>query len=280
MSHPDRFLLAGVMGWPVMHSRSPMLHNYWFRAHDLAGTYVPLAIRPEGLETALRALPALGFSGCNLTIPHKETAFRFVDGVDDTARKIGAISCVVVRPDGSLFGSNNDSFGFAEGLLEACPDWRADAGPAVVIGAGGAARAVIHALTTRGARDIRLVNRTRARAETLGRDMGGPVTVLGWEDRDAALAGATLLVNTTSQGMVGFPPLDLRLDALPANAIVADAIYIPGETPLLAAARKRGHRTVNGLGMLLHQARPAWRDWFGVDPKVTPELRAMIEATI
>ena len=280
MSHPERFLLAGVMGFPVMHSRSPMLHNYWFAQHKLAGTYVPLEIRPERLEAALRALPALGFAGCNLTIPHKETAFRFVDEVDETARKIGAISCVTVRPDGSLHGSNNDSFGFAEGLLEACPDWRADAGPAVVIGAGGAARAVVHALGERGARDIRLVNRTRARAATLAADMGGPVNVLGWEDRHAALAGAALLVNTTSQGMVGYPPLELDLAALPAAAIVSDVIYIPGETPLLAAARQRGHRVVNGLGMLLHQARPAWRAWFGVDPRVTPEMRQLIEATI
>jgi shikimate dehydrogenase len=280
MAHPDRFLLAGVMGWPVMHSRSPMLHNYWFGAHDLAGTYVPLAIRPEGLEKALRALPALGFAGCNLTIPHKETAFRFVDEVDDTAKKIGAISCVVVRPDGSLAGSNNDSFGFAEGLLEACPDWRADAGPATIIGAGGAARAVVHALTSRGATDIRLINRTRQRATVLATELGGPVTVLGWEDRHAALAGASLVVNTTSQGMVGYPPLDLALDALPREAIVADVIYIPGETPLLAAARTRGHRVVNGLGMLLHQARPAWRAWFNIDPQVTPEMRRLIEATI
>jgi shikimate dehydrogenase len=280
MSHPERFLLAGVMGFPVMHSRSPMLHNYWFAQHKLAGTYVPLEIRPERLEAALRALPALGFAGCNLTIPHKETAFRFVDEVDETARKIGAISCVTVRPDGSLHGSNNDSYGFAEGLLEACPDWRADAGPAVVIGAGGAARAVVHALGQRGARDIRLVNRTRARAATLAADMGGPVNVLGWEDRHAALGGAALLVNTTSQGMVGYPPLELDLAALPAAAIVSDVIYIPGETPLLAAARQRGHRVVNGLGMLLHQARPAWRAWFGVDPRVTPEMRRLIEATI
>jgi shikimate dehydrogenase len=280
MSHPERFLLAGVMGFPVMHSRSPMLHNYWFAQHKLAGTYVPLEIRPERLEAALRALPALGFAGCNLTIPQKETAFRFVDEVDETARKIGAISCVTVRADGSLHGSNNDSFGFAEGLLEACPDWRADAGPAVVIGAGGAARAVVHALGQRGAREIRLINRTRGRAATLAAEMGGPVDVLGWEDRHAALAGAALLVNTTSQGMVGYPPLELDLGALPAAAIVSDVIYIPGETPLLAASRQRGHRTVNGLGMLLHQARPAWRAWFGVDPQVTPEMRRLIEATI
>ncbi len=280
MSHPDRFLLAGVMGYPVMHSRSPMLHNYWFRTHGLAGAYAPLEIAPDGLERALRALPSLKFSGCNLTIPHKEAAFRIVDAVDDTARKIGAISCVVVRPDGSLFGSNYDWYGFAESLLEACPDWRADAGPAVVAGAGGAARAVVHALVARGAREVRLVNRTRARANAVAAAIGGPVEVLAWEERHAALAGAALLVNTTSQGMVGNPALNLSLDALPPNAIVYDVVYIPGETPLLSAARARGHRVVNGLGMLLHQARPAWRDWFGVETQVTPDMRAMIEATI
>ena len=280
MSHPDRFLLAGVMGWPVMHSRSPKLHNYWFERYGLAGTYVPLAIKPEGLEAALRALPALGFAGCNLTIPHKEQALRIVDHADARARRIGAISCVTVNADGSLTGTNNDWYGFVENLREAFPGWRADAGPAVVIGAGGASRAVVDALIHEGAKDIRLINRTRARAESLAAALGGPVTVLGWDERHKALEGAALLVNTTSQGMVGNPPLDLSLDALPRTAEVCDIIYIPGETPLLKAARERGARTVNGLGMLLHQGRPAWRSWFDREVEVTGELRALIEATI
>ena len=280
MSHPDRFLLAGVMGWPVMHSRSPKLHNYWFERYGLAGTYVPLAIQPEGLEKALRALPALGFAGCNLTIPHKEQALRIVDHADARARRIGAISCVTVNADGSLTGTNNDWYGFVENLREAFPGWRADAGPAVVMGAGGASRAVVDALIHEGAKEIRLINRTRARAESLAAALGGPVTVLGWEERHRALEGAALLVNTTSQGMVGNPPLDLSLDALPRTADVCDIIYIPGETPLLKAARERGNRTVNGLGMLLHQGRPAWRSWFDREVEVTAELRALIEATI
>jgi len=280
MSHPDRFLLAGVMGWPVMHSRSPKLHNYWFERYGLAGTYVPLAIQPEGLEKALRALPALGFAGCNLTIPHKEQALRIVDHADARARRIGAISCVTVNADGSLTGTNNDWFGFVENLRETFPGWRADAGPAVVIGAGGASRAVVDALIHEGAKEIRLINRTRARAESLAAALGGPVTVLGWDERHRALEGAALLVNTTSQGMVGNPPLDLSLDALPRIADVCDIIYIPGETPLLKAARERGARTVNGLGMLLHQGRPAWRSWFDKEVEVTRELRALIEATI
>ena len=280
MSHPDRFLLAGVMGWPVMHSRSPKLHNYWFERYGLAGTYVPLAIKPEGLERALRALPALGFAGCNLTIPHKEQALRIVDHADARAQRIGAISCVTVNADGSLTGTNNDWYGFLENLREAFPGWRADAGPAVVMGAGGASRAVVDALIHEGAKEIRLINRTRARAESLAAALGGPVTVLGWDERHRALEGAALLVNTTNQGMVGNPPLDLSLDALPRTAEVCDIIYIPGETPLLKAARERGNRTVNGLGMLLHQGRPAWRSWFDREVEVTAELRALIEATI
>jgi shikimate dehydrogenase len=276
----DRFLLAGVMGWPVMHSRSPKLHNYWFAEHKLAGTYVPLAIRPEGLEAALRALPALGFSGCNLTIPHKEAALAIVDEVDAAARRVGAISCVVVRADGSLLGSNNDGYGFIQSILQERPGWRADAGPVVVIGAGGGSRAVVWSLAERGATEIRVVNRNSQRARALADDFGGPVRPLAWVERNAALEGATTLVNTTSQGMVGQAPLDLDLALLPQSALVADIVYIPRETPLLAAARRRGNPTIEGLGMLLHQARPAWKAWFGIEPDVTPKLRALIEATL
>ena len=280
MSHPERFLMAGVMGWPVMHSRSPKIHNYWLAKHGLAGTYVPLAIQADGLRAALRALPAVGFAGCNLTIPHKEAAFEVVDRVDPVAKRIGAINCVVVAPDGTLEGRNYDGFGYIQSILEAWPEWRADAGPIVVIGAGGAARAVLVSLADQGAKEIRLVNRTPARADAVAQEFGSPVRTVPWDDRHAALDGAAMLVNTTSQGMAGQPALDLALDKLPASALVSDIIYIPQETPLLAAARQRGNRTVNGLGMLLHQARPAFHAWFGVMPEVTAELRAMIEATI
>jgi shikimate dehydrogenase len=278
--HPDRFLLAGVMGWPVMHSRSPMLHNYWFRQHGLAGSYVPLAIRPEGLGAALRALHPLGFAGVNLTIPHKQQALTIVDEVDAVARSIGAISCVVVKPDASLAGTNNDCWGFIQNLRQEQPDWRADRGPIVVIGAGGGSRAVCYGLAQEGAREIRLVNRTLARAEVIADEFGGPITAVPWEHRNDALEGAAMVVNTTSLGMVGQPVLDISLEKLPAGAIAADIIYIPLETPFLAAARQRGNRTVNGLGMLLNQGRPAWKAWFGVEPEVTAELRAMIEETI
>jgi shikimate dehydrogenase len=268
------------MGWPVMHSRSPMLHNYWFRQYDLAGSYVPLAIRPEGLAAALRALHPLGFAGVNLTIPHKQQALTIVDEVDAVARNIGAISCVVVKPDASLAGTNNDCWGFIQNLRQEQPEWRADRGPIVVIGAGGGSRAVCYGLAQEGAREIRLVNRTLARAEVIADEFGGPIAAVPWEQRSDALEGAALVVNTTSLGMVGQPVLDISLDKLPAGAIVADIIYIPLETPFLAAARRRGNRTVNGLGMLLNQGRPAWKAWFGVEPEVTAELRTMIEGTI
>jgi len=279
MSHPDRFLLAGVMGDPVMHSRSPKLHNYWLAKYGLTGIYVPLAITAANLRAALRALSALGFSGCNLTIPHKEAALDIVDKLDPLARRIGAVNCVVVAPDGSLEGRNHDGFGYIESVREAQPEWRADTGPIVVIGAGGGARAVLVSLIDQGAREIRLVNRTLTRGKALAGDLGGPITALAWAERGAALEGAAMLINATNQGMLGEPPLDLALDRLPVRALVSDIVYIPRETVLLAAARKRGNATVNGLGMLLHQARPAFHAWFGIMPEVTPELRAMIEAT-
>jgi len=280
MAHPDRFLLAGVMGWPVMHSRSPMLHNYWFKQHGLAGTYVPLAVCPEHLVAALRGLHPLGFAGVNVTIPHKQEAMKIVHEVDALAKSIGAISCVVVRPDGSLWGTNNDCYGFIENVRQEQPGWRADAGPIAVIGAGGGSRAVCHGLAREGAKEIRLLNRTFARAKAIADEFGGPIKALPWEQRHDALEGAAIAVNTTSCGMVGQPMLDIKLDRLPKNALAADIIYIPLETPFLAAARKRGNRTVNGLGMLLNQGRPAWKAWFGIEPEVTPELRTMVERTI
>jgi shikimate dehydrogenase len=280
MSSRSDFHLAAVMGWPIAQSRSPVLHNFWMQQHGLRGTYLPLAIPPERLGAALRALHPLGFAGCNLTIPHKQAAMRIVDEADETAKAIGAISCVIVREDGSLSGTNNDWYGFTHNILEFAPEWRADAGPAIVIGAGGGARAVIYGLIQQGAREIRVCNRTLSRAQALVDNFGGIVRGVDWDQRHDALDAAAILVNTTSQGMTGQPPLDLSLDRLPPSALVNDIVYIPRETPLLAAARARGNPIVTGLGMLLHQGVPAWKAWFGIEPKVTAELRAAVEATL
>ncbi|AWK86044.1 shikimate dehydrogenase [Azospirillum thermophilum] len=268
--------LAGVMGWPIGHSRSPRLHNYWLQQYGIDGAYVPLAVPPERGEQAIRALPALGFRGCNVTVPYKELAYRTVDRLDPMAERMRAVNAIVVAGDGSLEGRNTDGFGFLENLKAGCPDWSAAAGPAVVIGAGGAARAVVVSLLDAGVPEVRLANRTRARAEELAAEIGGAVTVVDWVSRETALEGAALLVNTTTQGMAGQPPLDLDLRALPVTAVVNDIVYVPLTTPLLAAAAARGNRVVDGIGMLLHQARPAFAAWFGAEPQVTPELRRFV----
>lgn len=275
--------LAGIMGWPVAHSRSPALHNFWLDELGIDGAYVPLPVRPERLEQALRALPALGFYGCNLTLPHKQAALSIVDRVDPLALRIGAMNTVIVGPDGSLEGRNTDVYGFRQSLRESAPDWRPAAAPAVVLGAGGAARAVVAALLEDGVGEIRVVNRTGARAERMAEDLAVPLrhmSIHPWADRDAALQGAGLLVNTTSLGMTGEPELEIDLDRLPQSAVVVDIVYVPLETALLAAARRRGHRTVDGLGMLLHQGRPGFEAWFGAPAQVSRELRAAVVMTL
>ena len=274
------FGLAGVMGWPVAHSRSPLIHNYWLQKYGLAGSYVQLAVQPGQLAIALAGLAALGFKGCNVTIPHKVEALKLVNELDAHARRVGAVNTVVVQPDGSLKGMNTDGFGYIQSLLDAQPGWRADAGPVVVLGAGGAARAVVLALSDHGAKEIRLINRSPDKAEAMAAEFGSPIKAVSWKQRHAALEGAALLVNTTSQGMHGNAPLDLDLSALPVKALVSDIIYVPLETPLLHAAKARGNPTVDGLGMLLNQARPAFEAWFGVLPDITPELRRLVEATL
>ena len=271
---------AGLIGQPVFASRSPGIHRYWLDRHAIAGDYVLMPVQAAALEPALRGLAALGFAGCNVTMPHKEQAARLVDRLDPTARRMGAVNLIVVEPDGSLSGYNKDGYGFVESLREVAPDWQASAGPAVVVGAGGGARSVVVSLLERDVPEVRLLNRTRARAEALRADLGGPVTVLDWSERHHALAGAALVVNTSNQGMSGQPPLDLRLHALPRGALVCDIVYNPRSTPLLEQARARGNAAVNGLGMLLHQARPAFAAWWGVLPDVTPELRGLVEASL
>ncbi|MFN4360020.1 MAG: shikimate dehydrogenase [Hylemonella sp.] len=280
MASDKHYTLAGVMGWPVAHSRSPAIHGHWIRQYGLNGNYVLLPVRPEQLGDAVRGLRALGFAGCNLTIPHKVAAMTLVDRVDPLAARIGAINTLVVERDGTLAGYNTDAYGYIQSLLDAQPDWRADAGPVTVLGAGGAARAILVALAERGAKEIRLCNRSLDKAQALAVEFGAPIRAIPWEQRAEALDGCALLVNTTSLGMKGQAPLEISLDRLPRHALVSDIIYVPLETPLLAAARARGHVAVDGLGMLLNQARPAFEHWFGVRPELTPELRRLIEATL
>ncbi len=273
-----RAKVAGVMGWPVAHSLSPRLHNFWLDQYKLDGAYVPLAVEPEQFPQALRVLAHLGFAGVNITVPHKEAAFETVDEADPAARRIGAVNTVVVRPDGSLFGSNTDGAGFLAHLAVSQAGFDVTAGPAIVIGAGGAARALVAALTEAGAPEVRLCNRTVARAEEIALGLGASVRVINWVDRARALAGAKLLVNATTQGMVGEKPLSLDLTELPADAVVYDIVYAPERTPLLAAAADRGNPVIGGLGMLMHQAVPAFKAFFGPEPEVSDALAAHLRA--
>ncbi len=277
MTLSGRAKLAGVIGWPVAHSRSPRLHGYWLQHHRIDGAYVPLPVRAEAFERGLRCLADMGFRGVNVTVPYKEAALAACDEVEDSGRRLGAVNTVVMV-GGRLRGFNSDGFGFIENLREGAPGWQAREAPAVVIGAGGAARAVVAALIDAGAPEIRVVNRTRPRADAVAKELDGPVQVLDWPERSRALSEAGLLVNTTSLGMTGQPLLELDLAGLPASALVNDIVYAPLETPLLARARARGNLAVDGLGMLLHQARPGFAAWFGVEPEVTSELRRFVLA--
>lgn len=268
--------VAGVIGWPVAHSRSPRLHGHWLRVHGIDGAYVPLAVPPDRIDAAIRALPALGFAGANVTVPHKEAALRLADEADTLARRIGAANTLVVQPDGRIFASNTDAFGFLENLRDRAPAFRAVSGAAVVLGAGGAARAVIAALADAGTPEIRIVNRTLERAESLCALAPAVARAVPWAQLARALADAALLVNTTSLGMVGQPPLAIDLGLLPPTALVNDIVYTPLKTALLKGAAARGNPVIDGIGMLLHQARPGFRAWFGQEPAVTDELRRIV----
>lgn len=272
-SESRKTIKAGVIGWPVNHSLSPRLHGYWLRHYGIDGVYLPLPVAPEDIENEIRALPENGFAGANVTVPHKEAAFKTVDVLSDTATRIGAVNTIVCGKDGLLYGDNTDAFGFMENIRAAVPDWTPAASPAAVLGAGGAARAVIAALIEAGVSDIRLTNRTRDRAERLARHFGLAVHPVAWEGRHDAVDGAGLLVNTTTLGMTGKPPLDIGLSGLRPDAVVNDIVYTPLQTPLLHAAATAGYQAVDGLGMLLHQARPGFEAWFGKRPEVTDALR-------
>jgi len=279
MATAHEFGIAGLLGWPVAHSRSPVIHNHWLAQYGIAGRYVLFPVPPEKLEAAVRGLAALGLRGCNVTTPHKQAIFPLLDRVDDLARRIGAVNTVVVEKDGTLTGFNNDGNGFIQSLRDADPAWRPDSGPTLVLGAGGASRAVVASLAAQGATEIRLTNRTIDKAQEIAQAVGSVVKVVPWDAREEALDGIAMLANATSLGSAGKPPLPMSLDRLPKGALVGDLIYVPPETPLLADARARGNVTVNGLGLLLNQARPAFNAWFGVMPEITPALRAAIAAT-
>ncbi len=268
--------LAGVIGSPIAHSKSPKLHQHWLKRYGIRGYYVPLDISSDDLETAIRALPKMGFVGVNVTIPHKEHVLSIADIVTDRAALIGSANTLIFREDGKVHADNTDGYGFLENLRHGAPDWNPGEGPAAVIGAGGAARAVIASLIEAGVQEIRLANRTKTRAEALRSEFGGKVVVFDWVRAGNMLEDATTVVNASSLGMVGKSEMRIPLDALSKNAVVTDLVYTPLETPLLAYARSIGCRTVDGLGMLLYQAAPGFARWFNAKPEVDEELRKVM----
>ncbi len=271
-----RIPLAGVIGRPIAHSKSPRLHRHWLAQHGLEGDYVPLHVEEEDLEQVLRTLPRMGFVGANITIPHKVAALRLADHVSDRATLIGAANTLIFRPDGRILADNTDGYGFLANLRAGAPDWDPAAGAAAVLGAGGAARAVIASLLESGVPEILLTNRTRNKADDLRAEFGHRLTVVDWVQAGNVVEEATTVVNTTSLGMTGAPDLRVPLDGLHPGQVVTDLVYNPLETRLLAAARAAGCTTVDGLGMLLHQAVPAFERWFGVRPTVDAATRAAV----
>lgn len=271
-----------VIGWPIRHSRSPLIHGYWLRRHGIAGSYEKVAVEPETLGRFLRSIAAGDYLGCNVTVPHKEAVIGLLDEIDETAKAIGAVN-TIWRDSGRVRGTNTDAIGFMANLDDRAPGWDAGNVSALILGAGGAARAVIHGLQTRGVPKIRLANRTLQRAQQLAGEFGNPVDAVTWDAIDRFLPETNLLINTTNLGMAGSDPLPgcrAMCGRLPKDAVVSDIVYVPLQTELLVEAKKAGLRTVDGLGMLLHQAVPGFEKWFGIRPKVTPELRRLIEADI
>ena len=271
-------LLAGVIGQPIGHSRSPVLHGHWLKRYGINGFYIPMEVAQVDLARVIEALPKMGFVGVNVTIPHKEAVLHLADVVSDRAALMGAANTLQFRKDGKLHADNTDGYGFLENLRQGAPGWRADASPAAVFGAGGASRAIIASLLEAGCPEIRLSNRTKTRAEALRSEFGTRIEVVDWVQAGNMLDGALTVVNTTSLGMVGKPEFRIPLDALSPRAVVTDLVYTPLETPFLAYSRKNGCTVVDGLGMLLHQAAPGFERWFGVRPEVDDELRQAVLA--
>lgn len=267
---------TGVIGHPIAHSKSPLIHNYWINHYGLSGTYEALDIPPEELKTALPdLLKNHGYRGFNLTIPHKEIAMNICDEIDEVGHKIGAVNTVMRRKDGSIFGSNTDAFGFIHNVKSTAPDHNFKNAGAVVLGAGGAAKAIIYGLLQEGVPEIIVLNRTYAKAQALAAN-NPRITARPWDERSQVLGNQGLLVNTTALGMIGKEDLDIELNLLPQSALVCDIVYNPLMTPLLQAAQGRGHKIVTGIGMLLHQARPAFNLWYGIMPDVTETLEEIV----
>lgn len=271
-----RIPLAGVIGSPIAHSKSPQLHRHWLQTYGVAGHYIPMDVAHEDLEQVIRTLPKMGFVGVNVTVPHKETVMAIADLITDRATLIGASNTLIFRKDGKIHADNTDGYGFIENLRSGAPGWEPRSGPAVVLGAGGAARAIVASLSDAGVPEILLTNRTRVRAEKLKDDFGQRVRVIDWVQAGNILEDASLVVNTTSLGMVGKPELRIPLDGLNKNSIVTDLVYAPLKTGLLKAAEEAGCQTVDGLGMLLYQAVPAFERWFGTRPEVDAATRAAV----
>lgn len=281
MNKDRKFRKACVIGWPVAHSLSPIIHEYWMKEHGIDGSYDALAVDHGGLEEFVRSLRAGDMAGANVTIPHKQAALALVDMVDPAARAIGAVNTIVARPDGSLRGLNTDGDGFLNWLRQAVPDWQAADTTVLVLGAGGAARAIVVALLGAGVAELRLANRSAQHARKLQDDIANPrLTLVPWEDRSNATTGAGLLVNATALGMIAMPPLEVDLGGLRESAVVYDIVYAPLETELLRQAAAAGFKAVDGLGMLCHQAALAFEAWFGILPDVDEELRARLERAI
>lgn len=270
--------LAGVIGWPIAHSKSPRLHGHWLRKYGLSGHYVPIGLKPQDFETGIRALPKLGFVGVNLTIPYKEAILPMADTVTDRASLIGAANTITFRSDGTLQADNTDGYGFMENIRASAPDWSAKTGPALVLGAGGASRAIVQALLSSGAPEVRIANRTRQRSEILREQFGAKITIIDWTRISEVTEDVAIIVNTTALGMTGKPDLQINLDNAPADALVTDIVYSPLRTSLLQKAEERNLRTVDGLGMLLYQAVPGFENWFGQRPEVDQDLRNIMIA--
>ena len=266
--------LAGVIGCPIAHSRSPQLHRHWLSTYEVAGHYMPMHVEPEDLKSVVRMMPRMGFVGANVTIPHKQAIMEIADKVTDRAKLMGAANTLIFREDGEVIADNTDGYGFITNLHDGAPNWVPGSGPATVFGAGGASRAVVASLVEAGVPEIRLTNRTRDRAEELAQTFGKKIKVIDWVQAGNIIEDATLVVNTTSLGMVGQRALRVPLDGLQAGTVVTDLVYTPLKTDLLLAAEAAGCTVVDGLGMLLHQAVPGFERWFGQRPEVDEAARA------